>query len=104
MGLTNTIRFEGETPAWSAIRDGLAAAGLTCPIRMIDGLPAFPDEEPPDDWRELRLGTPAGMVTLRREPRAISVITWGNADAEGQRCWNRVTQAVAAAGRGIVET
>src|SRR3712207_8342677 len=32
---------------------------------------SFPDEVPPEGWRELRVGTPQGMVTLRREGGAV---------------------------------
>jgi hypothetical protein len=44
---------------------------------MIDGELAFPDEEPPEDWRELRIGTPEGMmVTIRRERDRVVLVVW----------------------------
>ena len=49
---------------------------------MINGELAFPDEPPPDDWTELRVGTPAGMITLRRTAAEINLVVWGNAAAE----------------------
>ncbi len=45
---------------------------------MIDGQLAFPDEEPAADWRELRVGTPQGMVTVRRGKERMVFVTWGN--------------------------
>lgn len=71
---------------------------------MIDGLPAFPDEEPPTDWRELRVGTDAGMVTIRREPARLRCVIWGNADPALASAWARVVWACAEACGGVVET
>ena len=69
MGLDCTIRFPaGVLPAWGTVKGQLARVGELGPLRMIDGLPAFPDESPEADWRELRIGTAAGMVTVRRGP------------------------------------
>jgi hypothetical protein len=73
------------SPKWPAIRDRLAAAGASAQMRMIDNMPAFPDEEPHDDWRELRVSLGHGMITLRREPDKIRIIVWGNADDATQR-------------------
>jgi hypothetical protein len=75
------------------VRARLAACGIAAQMRMIDGQLAFPDEEPPPDWRELRVGTPDGMVTVRREENAVTVVTWGNADEAMQRAWNTVARA-----------
>jgi hypothetical protein len=56
---------------------------------MIDGELAFPDEEPPQNWRELRLGTADGMmVTVRREGDRVVLVVWGNSDASLIRAWN----------------
>lgn len=77
MGVERTVNLPaGAAVAWSGI---VARSGLDLKLLMIDGLPAFPDEEPSADWSELRVGTPAGMVTLRRTPEGVSVIVWGNA-------------------------
>src|SRR5258708_4923977 len=67
MGMDQTVTFPGEPPEWPAVRDLLAARGFAVQTRMIDGELAFPDEAPRAGWRELRVGTPAGMVTPRRE-------------------------------------
>lgn len=105
MGLDRTVRFPaGDPPPWGAVRGRLARLGETAPLRMIDGLPAFPDEEPDPGWNELRVGFPAGMVTLRRTPAGYSCVVWGNADPALIAAWDRLTWAVAAAGGGLVET
>ena len=67
--------------AWDDLRDRLTADGFDPVLRMIDGLPAFPDESPDPAWQELRLGFPAGMITLRRDGTRIRCITWGTDDA-----------------------
>jgi hypothetical protein len=105
MGLDCTIRYAaGRVPEWDAIRQALARTGEPAPLRMIDGLPAFPDETPDPGWRELRVGTGAGMITLRRGPDALSVIVWGNADAALLAARDRLLWACAAAGTGLIET
>ena len=102
MGLQRDVTFAGEPPAWSALRDRLAAAGLAAGLRMVDGLPAFPDEEPEPGWRELRLGTPGGMVTLRLAPGRLSVVVWGNAGPELLRERDQVVAALAGLTGGAV--
>jgi hypothetical protein len=104
MGMDRVVKF-AETAAvdWPGVRDRLTAGGFPTQLVMIDGQLAFPDEEPTPDWTELRVKTPQGMVTLRREPGRVSCVTWGNADAALREAWNAVAWAVAAAG-GRVET
>lgn len=81
MGLDRRITFsKTQAPSWPAIKQRLADRGMDCQLRMIDGALSFPDETPPEDWRELRLGTPGGMVTLRREPDGMRLVIWGNAE------------------------
>lgn len=105
MGLDRTIVFPNErTPEWEAIRAQLAAVSETAAIRMIDGLPAFPDEVPAPDWKELRLGLGQGMVTLRRLPGRLNCVIWGNADTALQQAWNTLAWACARAGGGLIET
>jgi hypothetical protein len=105
MGMEQTVTFPADAPpAWPAVRDLLARRGYPVQVRMIDGQLSFPDEEPPEGWRELRLGTPQGMVTLRRGPGRIDFVTWGNADPELRRAWNALVWAFAEAGGGAVQT
>lgn len=97
MGRERIIRFESEPPSWNAIRDELSRAGHTTTLRMIDGLPAFPDESPEAGWKELRIGFPAGMVTLRRGADHLACVVWGNADAALLDSWNALVDACAVA-------
>jgi hypothetical protein len=103
MGMEQAVTFAaGAVPAWAAVRDLLAGRGFPVQVRMIDGELSFPDEEPPEAWRELRLGTSQGTVTVRREPGRVVTVTWGNADAALVQAWNAVTWAFAEAGGGQV--
>ncbi|HJZ89253.1 MAG TPA: hypothetical protein VKE40_00170 [Gemmataceae bacterium] len=85
MGMERVVTFSGAGPSWAAVRHRLSAAGVAVQMRMIDNLPAFPNEEPPDDWRELRVTLGAGMITIRREPGRVRLTVWGNADEEFRR-------------------
>ena len=75
-------------------------------MRMIDSQLAFPDEMPPDEWQEsVRIGTPQGMVTLRRAGDAVVFVTWGNADAgPSGRHGTMLVWAYAETGGGAVQT
>lgn len=103
MGMELTVTLAGP-PDWKAARDLLADRGFTIQLRMIDGELAFPDEEPPVAWRELRLGTPAGMVTVRRMPDRLAFVTWGNADVPLRQAWHALAWAFAQAHEGRVLT
>ena len=104
MGLDRTVRFPTSgTPSWAAIRAQLARVGESGQLRMIDDLPAFPDEEPAPDWREIRVGTVAGMVTVRRAAGVLACVIWGNADPALNAAWSKVTWACAAAGGGMID-
>jgi hypothetical protein len=103
MGMQQSVRVS-PVPSWAAVREALAAAGYPVQTRMIDGELAFPDEEPPEGWRELRAGTAGGMVTVRREPGGVTLVVWGNADEATRQGWNALAWGFAAAGGGRVET
>jgi len=102
MGIERVVTFSGAEPPWSAIRGRLAVAGITPQMRMIDNMPAFPDDEPEGSWTELRISLGGGMVTLRRETGQIRVVVWGNADAALQRDQETIAQACSDAGDGKV--
>ncbi len=105
MGMEQTVSFAGATiPAYTSIRDFLGERGFPLQMGMIDGQPAFPDELPEDNWRELRLRTPQGMVTVRRATDKLVFVTWGNADAGLTQAWNALVWAFAEVGGGRVET
>jgi hypothetical protein len=103
MGQQRTIRFPGgQTPSWDAIRGQLLRVEPEVAIRMIDGMPAFPDEVPEPGWNELRVGLPAGMVTVRRQGADLVCVVWGDAGGALARAWDWVSWACAAAGTGEV--
>lgn len=105
MGLDRTIRFAVDSfPSWDAIRTQLRRVGEESQLRMIDGRPAFPDEEPAAGWNELRIGLSGGMATLRRGPGQIACVVWGNADPALKAAWDKLCWACAAAGSGQIET
>jgi hypothetical protein len=103
MGLDRVVQFSAGVPAWAAIKAQLARVGEAAPLRMIDGLPAFPDESPDETWRELRVGCAAGMVTLRRASDSITCVVWSNADAALLAARDRVAWACCAAGPGSID-
>jgi hypothetical protein len=105
MGMEQKVRFPPEkAPTWPQLVQHLAAQNLPIDLRMIDGELSFPDETPPETWRELRAGTPGGMVTLRREPDGISLVIWGNADEKMRHAWNALAWAIADLSGGMIDT
>ena len=79
------------------VLEALAAAGLPSAIAMVNGALVPPSAPPPAEWAEVRLRTPAGMITLRRQPDGIAVVVFGNADAALQAAQRQVADAVRAA-------
>ncbi len=61
-------------------------------LKMIDNLPAFPDEQPEEGWKELRVSSANGMMTLRRTRNSLDCIVWGNADGNLQADWVRLAE------------
>jgi hypothetical protein len=102
MGVQRVVTFPTGEPTWPAVAAKLAETGESPPIRMIDGLPAFPDEQPEDGWRELRLGFAAGMVTVARGPGGWRFTVWGTEDPALLRAQEVTVNAAAAAGGGVV--
>src|SRR5262245_14189313 len=103
MGVELAVAFAGAVPAWRAVAEACGRRGLSVQLRMIDGRLSFPDENPPDDWRELRLGVPGGMVTMRRQPGGVVLVVWGNADETLLRSRQTLAEVIAEAGGGQVE-
>lgn len=102
MGVERTVRFPAAVPEWPAVAEKLAEVGEAPAVRMIDGLPAFPDEVPGPGWQELRVALSGGMITLIRGGSDVRVVTWGTADPGLARSWDRFCWAVAAAGDGVL--
>ena len=105
MGMDQKVFFPSEkTSTWPQVADLLAERKFPVQMRMIDGELAFPDETPPETWRELRVGTAHGMITLRREADGIALVVWGNADANMRQEWNALTWALAHLTGGTIRT
>jgi hypothetical protein len=92
MGMEKVIAFEDGPPPWATIMEKARGAGLALTIRMIDGMPAFPDEVPEPSWREVRVSSPAGMMTLRRVDQGVAVVVWGNADEPLRNDWETLAR------------
>ena len=104
MGIERIVRLPSDaTPDWAAVSARLDELGERPLLRMIDDLPAFPDEVPPADWRELRVGLSGGMVTLRRDGPLVRCIVWGTADTHLVRGRDACCWALAAAAGGAIE-
>ena len=104
MGIDLYISFSGPAPAWETIQALLRGYSYPVQTRMIDGQLAFPDEQPPETWNELRVAGPGGgMVTVRRVPEGITCVIWGNADLPTRQCWNALAWAFAEARHGIIQ-
>ena len=95
--------FAGPPPSWPAVRDLLARRGLTMKMRMIDGMPSFPDEEPPEGWQEIRMAAADGMVTIRRDGNRLAFVTWGNASRRVLQAANALAWAFAETGSGMID-
>jgi hypothetical protein len=68
-------------------------AGAGCQLAMVDGQLVHPSAPPPDTWREVRLRTPAGMLTVRRQDAGVAVTVFGNAGPELVAMQERVAEA-----------
>jgi hypothetical protein len=105
MGMEQTVSFVGQTiPPYTAVRDFLARHDFPLQMGTIDGQLAFPDELPEESWRELRVRTPHGMVTVRRDGERLLFVIWSNADAALVQAWNALVWAFAEVGKGRIET
>lgn len=85
MGLQLTVSFNEPVPGWEELQTLLSNKGVQVSLRMIDGMPALPNEIPDPDWNELRISTENGMLTLRKAQEGITCIVWGNANENLQR-------------------
>lgn len=105
MGMDQKVLFPPERlPVWPAIVETLAARQVSLQMRMIDGQLAFPDELPPDTWRELRVAGNGGMVSLLRDSEGVNLVVWGNADRSLRETWNALAHVLAELTGGRVRT
>ena len=70
----------------------LAADGHVYPIVMVDGQLTHPSAPLPAAWLEVRLRTPAGMVTVARAAGVV-VKVFGNADRALLETRDRIARA-----------
>lgn len=94
MGIERTIYQPQQPFDWLKLVQRLKDEGEVPVLRMLDGMPAFPDEIPNDDWQELRIGLRGGMVTVRKLPDSFKLVTWGSPDADYQQSANRLYEAI----------
>jgi hypothetical protein len=105
MGMDQKVIFPTSSlPPWAQFADLLAQRKLPVQLRMIDDELALPDETPPHDWRELRVGTPAGMVTMRRDTDGVTLVIFGNADLPMRQSWNALAWALGSLTGGAIQT
>jgi hypothetical protein len=79
MGMSKLVPARGVPPL-AQLLDELSQANLPSTILMVDNQLVSPKVPPPSTWRDVRLKTPAGTVTLKRDASGITVTIFGNAD------------------------
>jgi hypothetical protein len=94
MGIDINVAKAGPYPL-GPLLEKLSASGLPSEILMIDGA-LVPPGAAPAEWRDVRLRTPAGSITLTRRPAGISVVVFGNADEALQDAQRRIAQLIEA--------
>ena len=96
MGVEMAVPRQGPCPL-PPVLAALRAGGVAAAVVMVDNVLKPTGAPLPDDWRDVRLRTPAGMVTLRRHPSGIAVVVFGNADAALRAVQRQVAEALRAA-------
>ncbi len=97
MGIARKVSVAGAGPSWERIREELQSLGEAPVLRMIDNLPAFPDEIPEASWKELRIGLSGGMVTLRKAAGEWTCTIWGTGEAKLEWACEAAAWAIATA-------
>ncbi len=77
MGLT--VSVPASDAPLSDLLARVRAAGIDASVMMLDGQLCAPNAALPATWREARLRTPAGTVTMKRAAGAIELVVFGNA-------------------------
>jgi hypothetical protein len=80
MGLEILVHAEPGPAAVARLLERLASEGIAASVLMVDGALVHPSAPPPASFRDLRLRTPAGTVTLSRRAGGLAVLVFGNAD------------------------
>jgi hypothetical protein len=87
---------EGAPPSLRELLERLSSVGLPATVMMVDGALQMPGLVPEGDWRDVRLRTPAGTVTLARRPAGVAVVVFGNADEALRAAQRQVADAIRA--------
>lgn len=98
MGQTWAIRFQAKP----TLENALASIDDDWKLRLVDGLPAFPDEILPSDFNEIRLALCGSMVTVVSESFGYRLVTWSNISPEFHEAVNRLAETLARAGNGTI--
>jgi hypothetical protein len=93
MGLEIVVARAGACPLEPVLAT-LRAGGVPVSVLMIDNALAPPNAPVPDGWRDVRLKTPAGTLSIKRRPDGIAVVAFGNADAALQKMQQAVADAL----------
>jgi hypothetical protein len=93
MGLEIVVPRPSPCPL-APLLERLTASGFPTSIAMVDNQLWSPRATPPGQWRDVRLRTPAGIVTLLHRPEGVAVVIFGNADAVLQEAQRRVAEAL----------
>jgi len=65
-------------------------------LLMVDNQLVSPKVPPPSTWQDVRLKTPAGTVTLKRNGNRVSLTVFGNADEALLAMQKRIAEVLAA--------
>jgi hypothetical protein len=70
-------------------------AGLSATVVMVDNELVMPGSTLPADWREVRIRTHAGTVTLtKRSDLSISIVVFSNADTALRNAQQTIAKAL----------
>jgi|GEM_PF-1067818 len=96
MGIQVVIPGAGPKNAAQASRE------MGLPLRMVDSLPAFPDEPVPEAFQEIRVAAETGMISLRSGVDGLTLVVWGNADLPLREQVGRLAARLAELSEGAV--
>src|SRR4051794_17704984 len=94
MGMEILVPRPHTSGVLPALLDALAAGGFRSSLIMVDGQLVMPNAPPPPAWRDVRLRTPGGTVTLARREGGIAVVVFGNADDALRAAQLRIADAL----------
>jgi hypothetical protein len=95
MGTEVYVGGAAEALSFPSLLERLAGAGLPSTIVMVDHSLVKPGASPPPTWRDVRLRTPAGMVTIVRRGDDVSVAVFGNASPALLEAQRRIGELLA---------